>query len=266
MLGHLLKHTWLTLRGFYYVGSRYQCPVCGHRFRTMLPGGFNLQVIKEMEIVGAGYRENDICPHCQSTDRDRLVYLYLKKETSFFQDNISVLHIAPEPALYDAIKKVKNVDYHPGTKYQEGFYYDSVIEVVDLMRLSFNDNRFDWILCNHVLEHISDDIMAMKELFRVLKPGGKGILQVPYSTKLERTYEDDRYQSSEEREEHFGQFDHVRIYGQDYADRLKSCGFEVSIVDQKSGLPGVENPEKYALNKKEQLFVVSKPNKADHKL
>ncbi len=258
-LGYVLKHLYLGVRGTYYFGTRYRCPICGHGFRKMLPGGFNLKVIEDMEIIGAGRRENDICPYCQSTDRDRLVFLYLKYETDFFEKNISFLHIAPEPALYKVFKKAENIDYHPGTKYHEGFYYNSSIEVIDLMDLPFKENSFDWIMCNHVLEHIPDDVSAMNELFRVLKPGGKGILQVPYSLKLEKTYEDEHYRTPKERELHFGQFDHVRIYGADYPERLKGCGFEVKVIDQKKDMPHVKNIEKYALNKKEQLFVVEKP-------
>jgi len=257
-LGYILKHLYLGLRGAYYFGTRYKCPVCGYGFRKMLPGGFDLKVIEDMEIVGAGRRENDVCPFCQSTDRDRLVYLYLKYETPFFREKISFLHIAPEPALYKVFKKAKNIDYHPGTKYYEGFYYNSSVEVIDLLELPFKDNSFDWIMCNHVLEHIPDDVSAMNELFRVLKPGGKGILQVPYSLKLEKTYEDERYRTPEERERHFGQFDHVRIYGKDYPERLKGCGFNVKVIDQNIDMPHVKNIDKYALNKKEQLFVVEK--------
>ncbi len=258
-LGVFIKHSLFAVRGAFYYGNRYRCPVCNHSFRTMLPGGFDLKVIKEMEIVGAGRREQDICPYCQSTDRDRLVFLYLKYETDFFKKPASFLHIAPEPSLYHVFKKAKNIDYHPGTKYQEGFYYDSSIEVIDLMELPFKENSLDWVMCNHVLEHIPDDISAMREIFRVLKPGGKAVLQVPYSLKLEKTYEDDRYRTPEEREKHFGQFDHVRIYGMDYPDRLRSCGFDVEIIDQKDGLKHAGDLKKYALNPKEYLYVASKP-------
>ncbi len=258
-LGYLLKHTLLFLRGIYYFGMRYTCPVCGHHFRKMLAGGSDLKVIKEMEIVGAGYRNNDICPYCQSTDRDRFIYLYLKSETDFFEKKISFLHIAPEPSLYNVFKKLKNIEYYPGTKYQEGFYYNSTIEIIDLMELPFKDNSFDWVMCNHVLEHILDDIRAMQEIFRVLKPGGRAVLQVPYSLKLDKTFEDERYRTAIERELHFGQFDHVRIYGADYSDRLKGCGFQVTVVEQKSGLQHVKNLQKFALHPKEHLYIAKKP-------
>jgi len=257
--GHRLKHILLSLKGVYYYGHRYECPVCNHSFRTMLWGGFDVAVIKEMEIVGAGRRNNDICPYCQSTDRDRLIMLYLKYETDFFKKGISLLHIAPEASLYDVFKNAKNINYHPGTKYQEGFYYNSKIEVLDLLELPFANNSFCWIMCNHVLEHIPDDVTAMHELYRVLKPGGKAILQVPYSQKLEKTYEDDRYKTPKEREKHFGQSDHVRIYGSDYSQRLADCGFEVKIVDPRSDLIHIQNIERYATNKNEHLFVALKP-------
>ncbi len=257
--GLFLKRIYYGLRGVYYAGSTYRCPVCNRTFRTMLPGGFDLEVIRKMEIVGSGRRPLDICPYCQSTDRDRLVFLYLKYETDFFEKSCSLLHIAPEPSLYRVFKKMKNIEYHPGTKYAEGFYYGNDLETVDLLDIPYADNRFDWIICNHVLEHIPDDVSAMRELFRVLKPGGRAVLQVPYSLKLKTTYEDERYRTPEEREQHFGQFDHVRIYGLDYPDRLRSSGFDVEVIDQEKGLKHAGDLKKYALNPKENLFVATKP-------
>ncbi len=259
--GWLLKTVFLTLRGWYYYGNRYTCPVCGHSFRKMLPGGFDLPVIKEKQIVGAGRRDNDICPRCQSTDRDRLIYLFLKYETAFFDRPNVVLHIAPEPALYKVFSKAKNLDYHPATKYAEGLYYSSKVETADLLDLHFEENSFDWILCNHVLEHIPNDRKAMEEILRVLKPGGKAILQVPLSFGLEKTYEDSTIVTKAGREKYFGQFDHVRIYGRDYADRLKEAGFRVFQIKQEKDFSSVQNFEKYAVNPEEILFLCEKPEK-----
>lgn len=249
-----IKSLYLFLRGVYYRGNKYECPICEHKFRTMLPGGTNLDVIKKLEIIGAGYRENNICPYCQSTDRDRLVYIYLKEETNIFTEKVKVLHLSPEPALYNKLKQFKNILYVTGTKYAEGIYYHKDIESVDLLDLPFADGDFDMVICNHVLEHIIDDTKAISEIYRVLTNGGSAILQVPISHKLDVTYEDDTIVTEELREKHFGQFDHVRIYGNDYGSRLEKEGFFVSTyqpdkLDENIG---------YALNKKEKLFVAGK--------
>ena len=257
--GRLLKSSYLTLRGLYYRGNHYTCPICGHSFRKMLPGGFDLPVIKEKHIVGAGRRDNDICPFCQSTDRDRLIYLYLKYELGFFEHPYSLLHIAPEPALYQVFNKAKNIDYHPATKYAEGFYYSSKVKTADLLDLHFEEFSFDWVMCNHVLEHIPDDRRALHEIFRVLKPGGKALLQVPYSLQLEKTFEDSSITSEADRKKYFGQFDHVRIYGRDYTDRLEKAGFIVHQINQKKHFKNIEMPDKFAVNPEELLFVCEKP-------
>jgi len=258
-LGRALKQSWLRLRGIYYAGSRYECPVCDHKFREMLPGGFDLPVINEKKIVGGGRRDNDVCPRCQSTDRDRLVYLYLKYESDFFKKKQFLMHIAPEPALYRVFKKMLTIDYYPATKYEEGLYYDQNIQKEDLLNLQLDDDTFDWILCNHVLEHIPDDSRAMHELFRVLKPGGQALLQVPYSLILDKTMEDDTITVPKERERVFGQFDHVRIYGKDYPDRLRKAGFEVKVIKQNWNFANIIDFRRFALNPNEDLFLCSKP-------
>lgn len=259
--GRFLKSAYLTLRGLYYSGNRFTCPVCGHSFRKMLPGGFDHPVIKEKHIVGAGRRNNDICPRCQSTDRDRLIFLYLKYEQSFFERPHSLLHIAPEPALYKIFNHSEVIDYHPATKYAEGFYYSTKIETADLLDLHFEEATFDWVICNHVLEHIPNDRLAMQEIFRVLKPGGKALLQVPYSFQLEKTFEDNSIVSEADREKYFGQFDHVRIYGRDYPDRLKETGFVVHQISQQHDFRHVPSLDKYAVNPEELLYVCHKPIK-----
>ena len=259
--GRWLKSIYLRLRGLYYTGNRYTCPVCGHSFRKMLPGGFDLPVIKEKHIIGAGRRNNDICPQCQSTDRDRLLYTFLTLKTDFFKKPYTVLHVAPEPALYAVFRKVKNLNYHPATKYAEGLYYSTKIETADLLDLHYEESTFDWVICNHVLEHIPDDRKAMEEILRVLKPGGRAILQVPWSPLLEKTFEDAAITSKADREKYFGQFDHVRIYGRDYPDRLAKAGFKVHQIKQDKGFASPALLEKYAVNPEEIIFLCEKPAK-----
>ncbi len=249
-----IKKLYLKGRGIYYSGNNYRCPVCNKSFRKLLPGGFNLDVIKQKEIIGAGYRQNNICPNCQSTDRDRLVYLFLKHKTNVFTAKLKVLHVSPEPALYSLLSKLPNIDYVTGTKYAEGIYYHKEIRSIDLLDLPFGDNEFDLIICNHILEHIIDDNKAMTELLRVLAPTGVAIMQVPYSNLLNKTYENEDVITRKEREEHFGQFDHVRIYGKDYANRLSNAGFTVEVFDPIKEKIADENDNKIAINLNEKLF------------
>ncbi len=246
------KRVYLGGRKIYFHGNTFHCPVCSGNFRKMLPAGFDNSVNKEKEIIGAGLRDNNICPACQSTDRDRLIYVYLT-DTGFLAKEQKMLHVSPEPALYNAIKKNHKIHYTTGTKYSEGIYYPKNIMSIDLLDLVFDDNTFDFVMCNHVLEHIEDDHKAMTELYRVLKHGGSGILQVPVSRILKYTYENPDVISENDRTEIFGQFDHVRIYGNDYSDRLNKAGFEVTEYQAKS-----DDVSRFAINPDEKLFVVHK--------
>ncbi len=258
LLSRFIKEVVLYFRKYYYKGTDYYCPVCDNSFRQLLTGGFDLKVIKEKEIIGAGRRPNIICPFCQSTDRDRLVYYYLSNKIDIYNSQIKVLHIAPEPALYKFLRKRKNLNYITGTKYSEGIYFHKDIDSMDLLDLPFKNEEFDLFISNHVLEHINDDAKAMSEIFRVIKKNGIAILQVPISYKIKSTYEDSTITDERLREEHFGQFDHVRIYGRDYIDRLENAGFKVTPYSAYDDHKNNGKLEKVVLNHKEKLFVVHK--------
>jgi ubiquinone/menaquinone biosynthesis C-methylase UbiE len=106
----------------------------------------------------------------------------------------------------------------------------------DICDLPIKDNTYDFILCNHVLEHILDDNKAISELHRVLKKDGVGIFQVPIDMKKEFTFQDDSITDKKERNKIFGQYDHVRVYGKDYFTKLKNAGFKVEEVDYTKNL------------------------------
>ena len=129
--------------------------------------------------------------------------------------------------------------------------------VFDITDMNFGDSCFDFIICNHVLEHIQDDRKAMSELFRVLKPSGEAILQVPISKYNKGTFEDFLIILPEEREKYFGQKNHVRIYGRDYKGRLESVGFKVELYDIKKDL-SIKAIKKYGLNEEEILYIGKK--------
>ena len=224
----------------YLKGSKFTDPIDGKSFRKFLPYGYETQ------------RENVLSPSTLSLERHRLLWLYLKNETDFFSAKKSLLHFAPEQAFYKRFKKMSNLEYT--TTDLESPLADVKADICDL---PFEDNSFDLIFCNHVLEHIPDDTKAMQELFRVLKKGGMGIFQIPIDIERESTFSDDSITDKKERAKIFGQYDHVRIYGRDYFDKLRSIGFKVDEIDYSSKLSS-EEIKKYCLTKGEILPVVFK--------
>jgi len=211
--------------------------------------------LKEKNVVGGGYRLNSTCPRCSSSDRERLIYLYLKNKTELFYKDIKVLHVAPERNLQRVLMAHPNIDYLCAD-------LDSAFTMVkmDITNIKYENNFFDVIICNHVLEHIINDRIAMSELYRVLKPGGWAILQVPLSLSLNKTYEDPKVTTPEEREKVFGQKDHVRIYAKDYKDRLEKIGFIVDINSYVNELDEF-TIHKYQLLKEENIYICSKPKR-----
>ena len=154
------------------------------------------------------------------------MWLYLNNETNILKSNLKVLHVAPEQIFYKKFKKFNHWDYLT-------FDIDSPIADIkgDLKSMDFIDNSFDLVICNHVLEHIEDDVQALKEIYRVLKNSGIAILQVPINVNREKTFEDSNITSQFDREKYFGQYDHVREYGIDFKDRVEEVGFEVDMIN-----------------------------------
>lgn len=198
----------------FYKGNRYTDPIDGKTYRKFLPYGYQTQ------------RPNVLAPGSLSLERHRLLWLYLKNDTDFFTEPKKVLHLAPEQAFHSRFKKQNNLDYTTAD-------LDSPLADLkaDIMDLPFADETFDVVICNHVLEHVADDKKAMQELYRVLKKGGLGIFQVPQDLSRETTYEDVNITDPKERTKHFGQYDHVRVYGKDYFDKLRAVGFDVTAID-----------------------------------
>lgn len=215
-------------------------PIDGKSFRSFLPYGYGKQ------------RSNVLSPSTLSLERHRLLWLYLKNETDFFSEEKKVLHFAPEQAFYKRFRNLSNLDYITTD-------LNSPLADVkaDICNLPFKDNEFDVILCNHVLEHIPDDTKAMQELYRVMKPNGWGIFQIPQDLSRKHTFEDDTITDRKERAKIFGQYDHVRVYGRDYFDKLRTIGFTVEEVDYTAAL-SEENITKYCLAKGEIIPVVRK--------
>lgn len=223
----------------YLKGKTYTDPIDGKSFRKFLPYGYGTQ------------RPNVLAPGTLSLERHRLMWLYLQQETDFFSSQKKVLHMAPEQCFLKRFKKLKH-------DYTTADLYSPIADVkADITDLPFEDSSFDVVFCNHVLEHIPDDTRAMQELYRVLKPGGFGIFQIPQDLHREITFEDDTITDPKERARIFGQYDHVRVYGSDYFDKLRSIGFAVEEVDYTKKI-SPQLSEKYRLMKGEILPVVFK--------
>jgi SAM-dependent methyltransferase len=227
------------LFAFFLRGNTYTDPIDGKSYRRFLPYGY------------AKVRENVLAPGTLSLERHRLFWLYLKNETTFSAP-LRVLHFAPEQAFVQKFKKQKNLTYTTTD-------LNSPIADVkaDICDLPFKDNSFDFIICNHVLEHIPDDTKAMQELYRVLAPSGTAIVQVPYDAKREITFEDNTITDQSERTRIFGQYDHLRVYGMDYFKKLSSIGFNVNALDYTSSISS-DDIERYRLCKGELLPVCKK--------
>ncbi|WP_179343858.1 class I SAM-dependent methyltransferase [Winogradskyella ursingii] len=235
-----LSYAIRPILAFLLKGKTYTDPIDGKSFIKFLPYGYGKQ------------RNNILSPSTLSLERHRLLWLYLKNETDFFKANKRLLHFAPEQCFLNRFRNLENLDYTTTD-------LNSPIADVkaDICNLPFEDNSFDIILCNHVLEHIPDDTKAMQELYRVMRKGGYGIFQIPQDLNRDSTFEDDSITDKKERTKIFGQYDHVRIYGQDYFDKLRSVGFKVEEVDYTSKLSD-ETVDKYRLAKGEIIPVVYK--------
>lgn len=232
---------------FFLKGNIYTDPIDDKSFKSFLPYGYGAQ------------RNNVLSPSTLSLERHRLLWLYLKTETDFFKPELisgspkkKILHFAPEQAFYKRFRNLKHLDYTTTD------LLSPLADVkADICNLPFENDSYDIILCNHVLEHIPDDTKAMQELYRVLKPGGMGVLQIPQDLSRKTTFEDNSITDKKERAKIFGQYDHVRIYGQDYFDKLRSIGFKVEEVNYTATL-SEENITKYCLAKGEIIPVVYK--------
>jgi SAM-dependent methyltransferase len=240
-----------------YEGSGFTCNICNARYSIFVPdypAEENRQATEKNNVV-AGYGENIFCPNCMSTARERLVIL---KIAELDWKKKKILHLSPEKNVYHFIKaaaEVTTADLLPG------FYktIDGMVQKQDATHFSFVNDYFDIIIANHILEHIPDDKKAMKEIYRVLKPGGKAILQVPYTESMNETLEIPGINDAAKQSRLFGQKDHVRIYSlSNYIFRLAQTGFTVNVIpygDLKKYYP-------FAIQERECFIDISKPANA----
>lgn len=220
-----------------------ECPICGYKGVDFTP--YPLITHKEVE-----------CPNCKSHERHRALWLYFKDNPQLLKKGNKLLHFAPE-VTFNKLFKSCDLEYHPVDISSKNPY---IIEQFDVQDIPYEDNYFDVIYCSHILEHVPDDRKAIRELYRVLKPGGTALILVPINGvafdmpfDVSKTVEDESYDTPELRDKYYGQFDHVRLYGTDFKDRLIECGFKVQSDDYIRKL-GYEKIERYALIKDENIF------------
>lgn len=226
------------LRPFYYRGNERKCPICHSEYRGFLPYG----VVRRPEAQ---------CIGCGSLERHRLQWLWFQTNSNLFTDkNLYFLHVAPEECFSNIFKNMHNLNYITCD-----LYSPKAMIKMDLTDNLFKSNTFDVILCNHVLEHILDDRLAIRELYRVLKPEGWMLTSVPIMAAT--TFEDRSITSPEERLRVYGQSDHVRRCGDDYKERLKEAGFTVATVDYALNFSEEEKKE-FGLIEKEPFYICKK--------
>jgi SAM-dependent methyltransferase len=232
----------LWLRGLCYRGDRYFCPVCRTGLRTFVTKRSVFRTNPD------GY-----CPRCDAKARHRRLWLWLEERTNLLKDELRLLEVAPWWSLSRRLASLPNLRFEAVDRERAGPH---VTLVGDLVSLPLAEGSFDAALCIHVLEHVEDDRGALRELHRILRPGGWAIVSVPI--RLDRaTHEDPTITDPAERQKVFGERSHVRWYGADLADRLREAGFEVAL-DLASSIPD-EVVARHGLRRDENLFTCRKP-------
>jgi Methyltransferase domain len=232
---------WITSAAFR--GSRRFCTVCKSHVRAF-------------HSYGHVKRKDAKCPVCSAVERHRFTWSFFERRTDLFDGKRKrMLHVAPEPAFE---KRLRSLDY---IEYVSGDRQDSGADLaMDITNIQFPDDSFDVIHCSHVLEHIQEDLKAMRELARVLAPGGWATVLVPVIA--EQTFDDPSVTDPETRARLFGQWDHVRAYGADFKDRLASQGFTVQVVSADELVEAPDEREQVQFKDEELFFCRKAPASA----
>lgn len=236
-----VAHVGLKSISWFYAGSTFEDPIDGRTYRKMLPYG------------RVRTRPNALAPHSLSLERHRALWLFLLEFSDFFTSSSRMLHMAPEYCFIKRFRSLSSLDYVTGDL--DSPWADHHF---DVHSIPFDDASFDIVMANHLLEHVDDDHAVLREFYRVLRPGGWGILQVPIDWTNPNTEEDRSITDPTELERLYWQRDHLRLYGyENYPHRLSSAGFTVEIVDMKDVL-GASRYERYALGGEQWVFLVKK--------
>jgi SAM-dependent methyltransferase len=249
----IIRRQYSRLRKVLYSGSNYECPFCGRTFGKFLPFGHYSQTLLDLKVVPPGFRENARCPDCGSIDRERHIYMYVDWRLGSRERRLRMLHFSPERNLGRVLSSKPNIDYLSVN------LTPTAMARMDITCLGLRDSSFDAIICSHVLEHVPRDEVALSELYRVLRPGGWAIVLSPISLTLATTYEDPSVTTEEGRLQAFGQKDHVRIYGEDFVERLRDAGFDV-IRWNLAAHSHREKSDRFGILRDERLFICEKPH------
>lgn len=226
------------IRALFWRGNRRFCTVCKNH-------------VRRFTSYGHTKRPDAKCPVCGAVERHRFTWAFFEQRTDLFSGAPKrMLHIGPEPAFESRLRSRPYLDYL--TADHQDIRADCLM---DITAIQFSDNEFDVILCSHVLEHVQDDLKAMRELSRVLRPSGWATILVPMLA--EQTFDDPSVTDPETRAKLFGQWDHVRAYGKDFTDRLASQGLQADVIFAHDLLAGESERERKQF-KSEQLFYCRK--------
>ena len=237
----------VPMLGLLYIGRARRCPVCGARLRRFLPYGYGT------------VREDALCPRCLALERHRLLWLWLTRETSLFEERPVLLHIAPEVCL---MRHIERAYADAAERYLTADLESPLAKLhFDVQQIPLESASVDVVICNHLLEHVASDAVALAELHRVMRPGGWGVVLAPIDYSLEQTFEDDSITEPEERARIFGQYDHRRIYGRDYAERLRRAGFDAEQIDYAARFAEHERRE-FSLGD-DHLYIIRKRDAAE---
>jgi SAM-dependent methyltransferase len=236
-----ILETLLGLRATLFIGTKYVCPCCGWGLRAFTSGGISL---KEREL--------SYCPRCNSKARHRRIWLFLEEHTNLFTDSLRLFEVAPKFSFARRFHRMPNISYITGGLQR---HPENLIRM-DLTAMPIAFNSLDALICVHVLEEITQDSLAMDEMFRILKPGGWAVVTVPTNMDA-KTYENPLIISPQERKREFGEPAHVRVYGYDLAERLRASGFIVTVDLAKN--VSLEKRARYGLRTDENIFLCKKP-------
>ncbi len=234
--------------------EKHLCSICGHSIGAFLPYRIDLKnlppLIFALNMIGSDVDHFE-CPWCGCHDRERHLLMYMRASGLFESlSNKVILHFAPERRLSPLITGQKPLRYIRCDLYPQ----TPDIEKIDICSIPYPAEIFDFVIANHVLEHVADDLAALAEIYRVLKPGGYAILQTPYSAKLHHTWSDPGIDTDDARLQAYGQEDHVRLFGRDIFERFSSVGLESCVSTHNQLLPQYD-PKKYGVNRKEPFFL-----------
>jgi SAM-dependent methyltransferase len=239
--------------------TRCHCTLCNRNVGRFLPYRDSWAdmpaVLTEQDVIGSDIA-NFECPRCGCHDRERHLLLYLRASGLWSElATARVLHLAPERQLGRLMQGARPLLYVQGDLYPTR----ADIRRIDLMAIDFADASFDWVIANHVLEHVADDARALHEIHRVLRPGGRAILQTPYAARLARKREDAAIATDAARLAAYGQEDHCRLYGADFASHVASFGFIDTTAGHAQLLPDVD-PKRAGVNPREPFLMFTKPH------